>query len=230
MKTHAIFRPIKIQWMLTFLVMTACVDPVFFEAPPAQSLYVVEGMISTEAGPYSVTISKGFALSADTSYSAPVESAQVTLYDDAGNTEAFVETSPGKYLSQGVIQGQFGRSYHIRIITSEGKVFESTPDKLHEVGEIQDIRYEFEARVVQEDFGEIPADVFKIFVDATAGKSDEQYVRWRFTGTYEVETSPELHMIHVPPYTPYKAPFPCSGYVVGPGPPFSGGLLKSGRL
>ncbi len=220
-----ISRSMKTRWIIMFAVMTACVDPVSFEAPPAQSLFVIEGMISTDESPYIVKISKGFTLGTDPTQRFPVQQAIVTLFDDQGNSEQLFELSPGEYYSMGSIRGTVGRSYHIRVATADGKAFESSPDKLNGVGSIQDIRYEFEARVVEREFGDVPANVFKIFVDATAGESEEQYSRWRFTGTYQVDTNPELHMIHNPPYKPYKAPLPCSGYVVGPGPEGSGGLL-----
>jgi hypothetical protein len=226
---RSILNALKKRWLIAFIAITACVDPVAFDAPEAQSLYVIQGLISTDAGPYEVSVSRGFSLGQGPSSSAPVENATITLFDDNGNTDQFVEISPGKYQSSGIIQGVLGHSYHIRVETSDGKIFESSPDLLNPVGAIQEIRYEFEARVDKEDFGDVPANVFKIFVDATAGDAEEKYSRWRFTGTYQVATTPELHMIHNPPYVPYKAPLPCSGYIVVGGPIGSGGLLEKVR-
>jgi len=90
---------------------------------------------------------------------------------------------------------------------------------------VDTIRYEFEARTIQKTYGEVEADVFNIFVDADAGAGDANYVRWRFTGTYKVITHPELHAILPQGTTWLKDPRPCSGWVVAPGPPFSGGTL-----
>jgi hypothetical protein len=153
---------------------------------------------------------------------SPIEKMKIKLYDDEGNVEDFTETLPGVYKTGNLIQGRIGHAYHIRLETPDGKVFESTPDRIVPVGEVQEIRYEFEARTVEKSYGEVQADVFKIFVDATAGAGDENYVRWRYTGTYKVLTHPELHETFLQ-CSSYKTPLPCSGYTVEPA--LGGGTL-----
>lgn len=215
------------RWFVAVMLVDACVERIDFEAPPAHSQLVVEGMITDNPGPYTVKLSRAFGLDADSIVSNPVQQAQIRLYDDLGNTEDFIETTPGVYRTSGIISGQVGRAYHIRIETPEGQVFESEPDRINPVGEVEDIRFEFEPRTVVESFGEVKADVFNIYVDSRtwAEAGTEIYTRWRFTGTYEVITYPELHFTHTPPYSPYKNPFPCSGFILLPGPPGSGGTL-----
>lgn len=217
---------IKVQWLITFLMMSACVERIEFDVPEAQLLTVVEGMISDQPGPYLVSLSRGLRLDADSTYRAPIENATIQLFDDEGNVENLFETKPGTYSTGGLIQGQVGHSYHIQIETPEGLVFESEPERINQVGEVENIRFEFEPRTIVESFGEVRADVFNIFVDAKAGSDAETYVRWKYTGTYKVITYPELHFTHTPPYTPYKDPWPCSGYVLVGGPEGSGGILE----
>jgi len=217
---------IKVKWVLTFLILNACVEQIYFDIPPAEFQTVVEGMISDAPGPYTVFVSKGISLDADSSYRAPLSNVKVTLFDDEGNSEDFTETTPGVYKSAGIMEGRVGHSYVLRLETAEGKRFESEPERINPVGEISDIRFEFEARTVVEPFGEVNADVFNIYVDADAGNGAENYIRWKFTGTYKVITYPELHYTWNPPYTPYKDPWPCSGYILVGGPIGSGGLLE----
>lgn len=224
MKTDTTLRRTKIKWVVAFLLVSACVDPIDFQVPPAEFQTVVEGMISDSPGPYTVTVSRGIPLDSDSTYRAPVQNLKIKLFDDEGNSEDFTETKPGTYTTGGIIQGRVGRSYYIRLETTDGKIFESVPDKINPVGAIEAIRYEYEARTVVKTYGEIAANVFKIFVDANAGSGAENYVRWKFTGTYKVVTFPELRMIYNPPYTPYKDPAPCSGYILVGGP--GGGLLQ----
>ena len=213
---------LNLRWILAFILLNACVDPIYFNAPPAQFLTVVEGFISDSPGPYTVKISKGLSLNADSSSRNPVQKAKIKLYDDEGNAEDFTETSPGVYMTGGIIRGQLGHSYHIQLETPEGKIFESDPDRINPVGEVEKIKYEFEARTVQQNFGEVQADVFNIYVDGKAGAGDEDYARWRFTGTYKVVTFPELHQILAQEFI-YSDPLPCSGVVVEPAP--GGGKL-----
>jgi Domain of unknown function (DUF4249) len=216
----------KIKWFVAFVLVSACVDPITFNVPTAQLLTVVEGMISDSPGPYTVTLSQGISLDSDSTYRPPVQHAKITLFDDEGNTEAFTELNPGEYVTSGAIQGKVGHAYHIRIEMADGKIFESEPDKINPVGAVENIRYEYEARTIKQTYGDIDANVFNIYVDAEAGDAVEKYVRWRFTGTYKVVTYPELHYTWNPPYTPYKDPFPCSGYILVGGPIGSGGLLQ----
>lgn len=226
MKLKTSFTRLKIKWLMAFMVLSACVERIDFDVPPAEFQTVVEGVITDSPGPYTVNLSQALKINADSSYRTPIQNAKIKLYDDEGNTEDFTEASPGVYITGGLMQGAVGHAYHIRIETVDGKIFESEPDKINPVGNVEDIRYEFEARTRQEPFGEVRADVFNIYVDANAGTEEENYIRWRMTGTYQVITHPELHYTDTPPYTPYKNPFPCSGYVLLSGPAGSGGTLE----
>jgi hypothetical protein len=227
MKSESHFWKVKFRWIVAFVMLSACVERIDFEIPSAQLQTVVEGMISDKPGPYIVKISKGLSIDADSSSNIPLQYAKVKLYDDEGNEEDFTEINPGEYKTNGLIQGTVGHAYYIRIETVEGQIFESEPDRINPVGEVENIRYEFETRTTQSDFGEIQSDVFNIFVDSDAGIGDENYVRWKFKGTYKVETNPELHLVISTTYTPYKDPLPCSGYIIIPA--LGGGkLLKVG--
>jgi hypothetical protein len=218
-----VFLSAKIKWLTAFLLLSACVDRIYFDIPPAQSLTVVEGYISDQPGPYTVNVSKGLNLDADTSVRSPLEHAHIELFDDEGNSESFTETAPGVYRTGGVIQGQLGHSYHIRMETSGGKIFESDPDSIRPVGAVEQIRYEFEVRTVETTYGEVRADVFKIFVDAQASTGAENYVRWRYKGTYKVLTFPQFHEIFSQ-VSAYRDPLPCSGYIITPA--LGGGKLE----
>lgn len=226
MKSTKFFWSVKMKWVMVFLMLSACVERIEFDVPLAQFQTVVEGMISDSPGPYTVMVSRGLSLNADSMVRTPIQNATIKLYDNQGNQEDFIETSPGVYQTGGLIQGQVGKAYHITVLTSDGKTFESEPETILPVGEVKEIRYAYEARTIFEPFGQVTADVFNIYVDADAGSGNETYVRWKFTGTYEVITHPELHYTWNPPYIPYKNPFPCSGYILTGGPIGSGGLLK----
>jgi hypothetical protein len=217
-------RPI-IKWILIFLVVSACVDPIGFDSPPAADILVVDGSITDGPGPYSVKISRGVPLEADSTFHYPVSGAIVKLYDDNGAMEPFTEIRPGDYRTGGTIRGTVGRTYHITIQLSDGTMLESEPEKIFPIGQIRSIHYQFDARTVTRPFGVFAADAFNIFVDGDAPIADgeETYVRWRMTGTYKVLTHPELHETIALEFA-YKTPFPCSGYTVAPAE--GGGILE----
>lgn len=213
------------KFILIAFVVSACIERIEFDAKAPQQLTVIEGNISNAPPPYSVKLSRGIPLGIDSLVSSPIEGASIKLFDDRGNSEQFYETTPGNYVTGGVIQGVVGHSYYIQVTTPSGNTLVSEPERIEPVGEIENIRYEYEARTIMTSFGETEANVFNVFVDANAGTNAEAYVRWKYTGTYKVITYPELHYTWNPPYTPYKDPFPCSGYILVPGPEGSGGLL-----
>lgn len=215
-----------IKWAVVFCLMSACVERVEFNVPNPELLTIIEGRITDQKGAYSINISKGLSLDSDSSVSSRVSGAQVTLFDNSGNNEQFIEVAPGRYQTKGAIQGEIGHSYFVRVLMPDGAIFESEIDTLTEGGEILAITHEFETRQVEQSWGTTDASVFNIYIDASTGNSSNNYVRWKYTGVYKVETYPELNMTWNPPYSPYKTPRPCSGYVVVPGPEGSGGLLQ----
>lgn len=207
------------------IITSACVEPIEFLVPPADSQIVIEGMISDEEGPYYIKATKGIDINASSPKTTPIENLMITLYDDSGNSEEYVEFGPGEYRTNGLMKGTIGRSYHIKIETPDNRIFESIPDMLHPVGEIEEIKIEFEERKETKNGVLVPADVFNIFVDANVGELDMGYTRWRYKGTFKAKTVPELHMITSASYLPYKSPLPCSGYVMAAFVP-GGRLLK----
>ncbi len=215
---------IKAKWLMPFILMMACIDRIEFDVPKAQLQLVVEGMISDEPAPYELKISRGLGLEANVLQRIPVENVKVKLHDDAGNVEHYIEVSPGIYHTQGAIQGQVGHTYYITLETPDGKIIESTPETIKPAGEVEAIRFEFEARTRIEPYGEVAADVFNIYVDGKVDDNLENFIRWRFTGTYKVITHPQFREQWTPPYSPYKDPPPCSGYIVVEGVP--GGKLE----
>ena len=216
---HIIFLLVAAMCVTQF----SCVERIDFEVPPASVQTVVEGMITSDPGPYTVKVSRGINLDALSAKNTPVGGLEITLFDDQGNSEPLVEDSEGVYVTGGVIQGEIGRAYHIRIETPDGQIYESTPDILNPTGQMEAINFEYEARTIEENFGQVPADVFNIFVDGNAGILEESYTRWRFSGTYEVETFPKFRERRIPTYRPFKDPPTCSGYIVV-------GAIPMGRL
>lgn len=208
------------------LLLGSCISPISFDISTEDTSLVIEGRITDQEPPYTVRVSRSFDLSSDTLTIDPEENALVILYDNQGNSEVFDEVEPGVYQTRGFMQGTVGRLYSIYVKTRQGAEFESTPEALKAVGEIKEIRHEYDERSRLEDFGLVRNDVFKIFVDADGGQAATPLIRWRLKATYEVETYPALHEIFFPDTAPLKSPWPCSGYIVDEGPAFSGGILR----
>jgi hypothetical protein len=213
--------------ILLLLVVAACVDPIQFTATDPGNITILEGTITTDPGPYVILISRGLRLDSDSTINAPVPGAVITLHSDKGETESFAEVEPGVYHTGGAILGTIGTTYHITLKMPDGATFESEPETILPSGEVTDIRYQYEARTVQKSYGPQAADVFNIYVDATAGPLDPgetSFVRWRFSGLYVTATNPEKHTTYLQGFLRFKTPWPCSGWVVDPGA--GGGVLR----
>src|SRR5258705_8888027 len=128
MSTKIYTRNLKTRWVIAFVTLSACVDKISFSVPPAQSLTIVEGMISDSPGPYTVKVSKSLSPNADSSFRDPIQKAKIQLHNDEGEEEDLSEASPGVYVTNGAIQGKVGHAYSILIETADGKIFESEPD------------------------------------------------------------------------------------------------------
>lgn len=203
---------------LFLLIASGCIQRIDFDSPPADLYLVVEGQITDQSPPYEVRLSRGLDLDDDIDDIQMLSSAEIVLYDDQGASETLVEVEDGVYETMGVIQGTIGRSYHIEIETGDGRRYETVPEELKPVGQVEEIRFEYEARTSEEEFGDVAADVFNIYVDADAGEQSlDQFVRWKFSGTYQVTTNPELNFFWAQGGLVDKIkipdPHPCSGYI-----------------
>lgn len=219
----------RFGWIVVaFFAVSACVDPVYFDAPPPQNIVVVDGEINDDAGPYTVKILRGMALDADTSKVDYVSGAQIVLHSDVGETEEFHEVAEGIYQTGGTIRGTIGNSYYIDLRMPDGATFTSEPEKIMPAGEVTDIRFQFEPRIKKTTYGDLPADVFNIFIDAVSAATNKtSYVRWRFRGTYKTGTNPEYHKTYLSGFYYFKTPWPCSGWEVDPAD--GGGILTRKR-
>lgn len=214
------------KFYLLLFIVSACIEPAEFDVPPAESLLIIDGMISDQPGPYRVTISRAVPLSVD-ALELPFETgAMVRLHDDLGNIEDFEEVSEGIYETRGAIQGQIGRSYHIAVTTADGEQYESTPEKIQAVGKVSEITYKYKKKRVEDLFGVRNEDYFNVYVNAEQGPDKVGYIRWKLTGTYKVTTHPELRetMYH-PGAVPLKEPRPCSGYTTAVHPSGRGTII-----
>lgn len=211
---------------LIFIGLAGCVEPIEFDVPEPLEQVIIQGFITNDPGPYTVIIARGLAVRPDTVANRPIQGAQVRLYDNHGNIEDFQEVSPGTYSTGGAMQGEIGNSYHIKVRLSDGSEFESTPDLMTSGGEIKSLSWEYEEGNPDEEFTETRDDVFGIYIDSEGGSESENYIRWRMTGTFRIETRPELYEV-VRPYwdIPLKRPWPCSGFRTATHPSGSGTIV-----
>lgn len=180
--------------MAVVVVFDSCIDKVDFDAAEADSQLVVDGFISSAPGPYTVKLSRTRKV-LDFSPLKTVSASRVAIYDNLGNFEELQEVYLGTYQTSPFgIRGVVGREYTLRVETRDGNVYESTPEKINPPGSIDDIYTSFEK--YQSEIG-LEEYRYRIFVNSSVDPSGGKNFRWKFTGTYQVETNPELRVVRV---------------------------------
>jgi hypothetical protein len=200
-----------IFFMLSLLVLAdSCVDRLYIADPEAAGQLVVEGSITDEPGPYTIKLSRATGIGGQLTQLKTVSANRVTIFDNLGNSEILQPVVDGTYqTSPGGIQGVIGRDYYIRLETRDGKVYESTPEKITPPGKVDSVYFQFVSSLSSDGTTQYG---FKIFANTSGDPSGENLFRWRFTGTYRVVTHPELQS---DPAGEGRVPNPpaCSGYI-----------------
>lgn len=213
-------------FLITLLGLGACVDRVDFDIPTELSNgIIVDGLITDQPGPYTIKFSRTIKIDGPQIAGLPVSVKKAIIIDDQGNQEVLTEQTTGTYrTSASGIRGVVGRSYYLHIETYDGRTYESIPDKMNPPGTVENMYYEFETSKkpdAPEEYG------YRIFVDAQSASGEENYVRWKYSGTYIVETKPQFHLDNACQTPPCGclAPLPCSGHALINGVPHLGYVI-----
>ena len=172
-----------------FLVcaLVGCQEPVDLGISTLNSFLVVDGLITDEPGPYTVSLSVSSPL--NSLEFLPVGGAQVSMEEEGGIIEELVELGEGIYeTSVGGIQGRAGRRYRIRIQLPEGQAYESEWASLKAAPPIEEVYYRFEERNRLDTRVERGT---QIYVSTSDPQQNTQFYRWEWEATY----------LHVAPFS-----------------------------
>ena len=117
----AISRPLLT--ILPLLALTACTKVIDLKVRNADEQYVIEGNITDRPGPYTITVSRTDTFNSSYQFQG-VGGANVSVQDNAGNSETLKETQPGIYQTA-AMTGVEGRTYSLKI-TANGHTFTSS--------------------------------------------------------------------------------------------------------
>ncbi|MEQ8474737.1 MAG: DUF4249 domain-containing protein [Fulvivirga sp.] len=191
------------------LFINACIDEIKIGIPSNADHLVVDGLITDLPGPYTVTLSysNGYfepfnPTIADFNIKDLVQKAKVSVIDNMGNEETFEEISPGVYQSSADgIRGQVGTSYILKIELENGKKYESEAEIMPANVGIKDYFIDYTSKKFLDDNLEKTKDGLNISVVPNEFDGTYEFYRWRWEGTYEILTFPELKKDYIPPCT-----------------------------
>jgi len=200
--------------MLVFAILVGnCIEP--YSTPPFNepSLLVVDGLITTEPGPHFVKLSRSTTLN-ETAIENPVVGALLSIMDNSGDQINLIETSPGMYQTTPADwHAESGKSYTFQIELSNGRLFKSTEQGIYSAGTIDSLFATFSPDAITNvDDPSLSQDAFSLFLNASGEMRLPNLFRWRWKGTYEIFTRPELTLSVIPGCCTVPDPLPCSGY------------------
>lgn len=166
--------------LLIPLMLGSCVEIIDFDTDREAGQLVVDGSIGTGTGPFELYLGR----TADTERKTiPLEGAKVTLFDDLGNTETYVELGEGQYLLVSEnISTEIGRTYYIRIQLASGEVYESKQETIPSIsGGLDTLSFGFEIREELNEYGNIRTfNVVHAFVGMTVDQNAGENSYFRF--------------------------------------------------
>jgi len=167
--------------LITTLFLTSCVEKFMPELDKYENLLVVDGMITNEAGPYTIRLSTSTAI--NTPGFKPYIGATVTITDNLGNSETLIETIPGNYsTSYNGMQGVIGRKYKISISTQDGDIYESDYEQMYGLAQIDSIyaEVEYHHNSLNEELSGC-----QFYINSNISGSESKYLLWKLQETYE---------------------------------------------
>lgn len=175
--------PVALVLGLLLLTFSQCVEIIEFDTTREGGQLVVDGRIGPGEGPYELYLGQTASTERKT---FPLEDADVVIFDDQGRSESYVDLGEGKYMLPGLdLQGEIGRTYHLRITLPDGRVYESKPETLPpNYGRLDSIYFEFTDRQELNAYGNITT--FPV-VNAKVDYSVEQPATFHSFFRFDVE-------------------------------------------
>ena len=164
---------------MVFVFLTGCLSPYQLEVPGVETFLVISGRITQSAGPHYVDIS--YANDYGSFLKIPVSGAEVTIFDNLGNTERLYEVETGRYYLIGnAVKGSPGISYYIEVNMGNGATYRSLPETMPEV--VEPLHLFSEPVIIEEinDYGNLVTKILlRVYVN-TPVKTDGKpvFLRW----------------------------------------------------
>lgn len=204
----------KVIVLISLLAVVGCIDPVSFRYNGQVEHLAVQATFTNKKGIQMVRLSISSPFGSP--YNNYETNAKVSIISKEGENYLFKHSASGKYLSEKEIEAIPGHTYTLRIQRGE-KTYESKPVtllKAENIIPIDTIKLKFATRYAivkgAKDKKLLPG--YDIIVDFKDPVGIENYYRWSFAQTYEVETQPENYVDYTCRGCPRPAPKQCCKY------------------
>ena len=157
--------------------MISCLQEIELKNSELETFLVVESTLTSEYKFQKVKLSRTLELDSIT----PIAelNALVVIKDDSNNSFNFTETNNGIYISDIKFQAEINKNYTLEITTNKGRIYNSKPEKIVGVNEINSI----EATLGTKPNGD---EGIRIFVNSNTSNKEAKYYRYEYEETYKI--------------------------------------------
>jgi hypothetical protein len=180
------------------LICGCCVDP-FNASLSVTKTLVVDGLLTDQQGPQTVTLSFASNLGVGTITRELASGASVSIVDNTGNETFLAEIDFGTYQTDSMFVAQQDKTYFLRINLSN-QTYESDVEKLLPVGQLDSIYFTIRSTPLQNEF--------QIYANSRRPETSTGQMRWRSSFIYEIITWPQFTADGPPP--PCAEAVPCT--------------------
>jgi len=199
-------KNILIFFVLSNLLTNSCIDKLDVNIDREESILVVEGFITTQAGPHIIRLSRSARYGSYFDAAIRIVSgAQVVIRDQKGEVtflkegyreyldvrDSTIMTLSGDYSTPTGFRAVVGNSYTLQIEVS-GKTYYSTPQLVTKAPEMDSIILEYK-KLPSINPRRFESGV-KVYSQWQDPENEENYYMWLSSGTYKIVTHPEDHI------------------------------------
>jgi len=196
--------------LLIFVIVSACVMPFNPELSKSdlKKQLVVEGRVTDEIGPFRVRLTQSdHVYNYQNLYNfAPVPDAFVDISDQSGNVYNLNYTDNGWYETEDKnLRGIIGNTYILHVNVNDGSQYESTPQQISEVADIDSVYHEEEDRTQITGKDVSIEKWLTVYLNTHAPSDSTHYFKWEFDETWEFNMPVSIDVVK------YVFPPDCGG-------------------
>ena len=160
------------------ITLISCVEVIDFNSDTEtfESALVIEATITNELKQQEIILSRSYEFEAE---EPNPESGATVLIESNQGTFSFEETEPGRYLSLTSFAAQHNVDYIIKISTSSGRSYMSTPVQLTQEASIDNL-------YAVRETNNAGINGISIYIDSFDPSGNSKYYRYEYEETYKI--------------------------------------------
>jgi hypothetical protein len=164
-------------------LLSGCVDPYYPEIDDMQESLVVEALITDQPGWQVIYLSRSSPVNEGKIHAET--DAYVSVSNDLGTSTEFIERDPGAYYAR-MTESELamGITYRLNVVTSNGEVYESQPEKFpSQSPAIDSVYWDFETSGTSDRTESVNG--IRFYLDLEAEADQGRNFRWELVETWE---------------------------------------------